>query len=770
MNTTFRSLSHAVLLSWLAAFAADAASGAPAAKLTIGDLTAEPPISGRPAMGLAWRPHTNEFSFLIRKGAGDEAVFELWLEDAGSGAKRLLVSTPGLLIPAEEKPVRVAPGAERERPNGRRYVALEGYRWSPDGQALLLTGDRDLWVYRVAGAKLERLTHTPQEEEVPTFSPDGRRVAFVRQNDLYLIDLASSDSRETRLTSDGAEHVLNGKLDWVYQEELGSRSGQAYQWSPDGQAIAYLRTDDGPVADAPIVDFLAVPAKVSSQRYPKAGAANPVASLHIVRADGTAVAHLSLERDGYIVPGFTWTPDSRAVCYRTMPRTQDHEEVRLLDFSGQSRLLLTEEDRAWVNVLDPPRFLPDGRYLWKSERSGFAHLYVGSVEPKASKSGVEPKASKRGVEPKANTPDGKGTPKAITHGDWMVDHVAGIDTKKGVVYFTATEENARRRPIYRVGLDGKGFAKLPGEAGTHVPLLSEDGRYLLDTFSRVSTPPVVSLLEAKTGRVIRVVDHPDNRLAEFELGKTEEVEVAADDGTKLLARLHKPARFDPAKKYPVVVYVYGGPHAQVVRDQWGPNQLFDDLLVQKGFLVWSLDNRGSWGRGHGFESPLLRETGKQELADQLAGVEYLKSLPYVDGGRIGIWGWSYGGYMTLYALTNSPDVWKCGVAGAPVTDWKFYDTIYTERYMRTPVENPKGYEASAPLSKARNLKAKLLILHGTADDNVHIQNSLAFIDALTKAGRPYDLQIQPGQKHGFRGKPSLDFRNEAIVRFFEENL
>jgi dipeptidyl-peptidase-4 len=234
--------------------------------------------------------------------------------------------------------------------------------------------------------------------------------------------------------------------------------------------------------------------------------------------------------------------------------------------------------------------------------------------------------------------------------------------------------------------------------------------------------------------------------------------------------LTKPSDFDPAKKYPVIVSVYGGPHAQVVRDNWGATSLLDHFLAQKGYLVWSLDNRGSWGRGHAWETPIFKSTGKRELSDQLSGVRYLKSLPYVDGTRIGIWGWSYGGYMTLFAMTNAPDVWKCGVAGAPVTHWKFYDTIYTERYMRTPQENAAGYEESAPLTKAKDLAAPLLLIHGTMDDNVHLQNTIAFVDALTKAGKPYELQVQPGQKHGFRGAKALDFRNRAIVKFFEENL
>lgn len=304
--------------------------------------------------------------------------------------------------------------------------------------------------------------------------------------------------------------------------------------------------------------------------------------------------------------------------------------------------------------IDPPRFLKNGRYLWKSERAGgLAHLHVGSLSG--------------------------GEPRPITRGSWMVDHVAGVDEAAGVVYFTATEENVRRRPMYRVSLDGNGFTRLTTGAGTHSAELSDDGRHLLDTFSNLQDPPALSLLDS-SGRAVRTVVRPQNRLSEYELAQAEEVEVSADDGARLMA------------------------------------------------------------------------------------------LSFVDPARIGIWGWSYGGYMTLYSLTNAPDVWKCGVAGAPVTHWKFYDTIYTERYLKTPQENPKGYEASAPLTRAANLKAKLLLIHGMADDNVHLQNTVAFVDALTRAGRPYQLQIQPGQKHGFRGKTAVNFRNAASARFFEENL
>lgn len=729
-----------------------APAGAQGRKLTVSDLTAEPPVGGHPAAGLVWRPRSSEFSYLVQKG-GEDGPTELWLEPAArsaktkDGGKRLLVSTTTLLVPEEPGKDDLAPGSGRPPSRPPRHLPLEGYQWSPDGQALLLSGEHDVWLYRLPSGPLDRLTKSAETEEVPTFSPDGTRVAFVRLNDLYALELATR--KETRLTSDGSEAVSNGRLDWVYEEELASRTHRSYEWSPDGRSLAYLRLDDGPVPKAPIVDYVSLPAAVAWQRYPLPGTANPMASLRIVSTDGQETSRYDAENDSYIVPGFAWTADSRAVGFRSLTRAQNHVDLRLLEPSGSTRVLLYEDDPAWINVLDPPRFLADGRFIWKSERSGFAHLYVGSIAG--------------------------GDLKPITHGDWMVDHFGGVDSK-GLVYFSSTEDGPRSRGIHRVRLDGKGLARLTTGGGTHVPEVSADGRFVLDTSSTFSSPASISVLDAgrvdpqKGAKLLHVAFTPENRLDEFAMGVSEDVEVTADDGVKLVARLLKPRGFDPAKKYPVVVYVYGGPHGQIVRDQWSANGLFDHLLAGRGFLVWALDNRGSWGRGHAWEAALNREMGKRELADQLAGVRYLKSLPYVDGARLGIWGGSYGGYLTLYALVNSPETWKAGVAAAPVTDWKFYDSVYTERYMKTPAENPKGYESSAPLSKAARLRAKLLLIHGTVDDNVHLQNTVAFVDALVKAGRPYELQLTPGQKHAYKGKTALASRYEAIVGFFERNL
>ena len=491
-------------------------------KLAVEDLTAEPPLAGRGVTGLAWLPDGRHFSYVVRQGTEDDAPSELVVEDARTGQKAPGVTAQDLKLPAEPtENAEVAPGVERQPARPRR-ASLEGYRWSPDGQTLLLTGDRRLWLYHAADKSLKRLTRNTDPEELPTFSPDGRRVAFVRKNDIYVLEIASGV--ETRLTADGAEHVFNGKLDWVYQEELASRTGRAYEWSPDGSAIAYMKLDENRVGAYPIVDFLKTPAAVTWQRYPKSGTPNAIVSFHVAGADGSPRGEVKLEGDVYVVPAFSWTADSQSVCYRVLNREQNREEVRLFTPAQKaSKTLFVEEDPYWVNTFEPPKFLPGGRYLWKSERDGYAHLYVGQVSG--------------------------GAPRAITHGQWMVDRVIGVDGKKGLVYFTATEENVRRRPIYRVSLDGSGFTKLTREPGTHSGEISPDGDLLLDTYSTVSEPPAISLREA-SGRLLRPVYRAESRLAGYALATTEEVEVVAEDGAKLMARLVKPADFDPRRSTP----------------------------------------------------------------------------------------------------------------------------------------------------------------------------------------------------------------------------
>ena len=686
---------------------------------------------------LEWRPGGKEISYLKRQGSGKGATVTLYLYEIAGGKERVLLGPPSNTVEGEK-------------------LDLSSYQWSPGGDALLLQGEKGIWLYNLATAQMKSLVKDAVPLEDATFSPTGERVAFVEQNNLFALDLRTG-LRE-KLTDDGTENVMNGKLDWVYEEELANRAtGRAYEWSPDGKKIAYLRLDDAPVPRYPLTHYLSDHVQLSEERFPQSGDPNPIPSFHVVSVEGSE--HQSWtwpvaksDRVEYFGPMFSWTPDSKAVAFLTLDRAQDELNVHLWDAArGAHRLLLTEKDPYWINSLAPPHFLADNqRFLWLSERDGWLHLYRYGNDGELQAQ--------------------------LTGGDWMIDRPAfsntpiiAVDEKGGWIYFAAASPDPRQRHLYRTRLAGGPLVPLTQQPGVHGLNLSPDGRFLLDNFSSLHDPPETRLLKAD-GSLLTTLSKQTSHLNDYALGSTELVEVKAADGATLYARLVKPPDFDPARKYPVIIDVYGGPGVQLIQNRWGLTSLSDHLFAEQGFILWSLDNRGSWGRGHAWESRVFKNLGHYELEDQLAGVAYLKSLPYVDPMRIGITGWSYGGFMTLYALTHAPDVFKCGAAGGPVTDFKFYDSIYTERYMRTPQENPEGYKTSSPLEAADKLKAKVLLIHGTDDDNVHMQNTLNFVEALVKARTPFDLYLQPGEKHGFASEAARLYLTQRLLEFFKQDL
>jgi dipeptidyl-peptidase-4 len=633
------------------------------------------------------------------------------------------------------------PPAERYEWENRR-VDEATLQWSPSGRDVLYDGGGDLFLITIPGGEWRQLVKTPTAEHDPKFSPDGKRVAFRRGWDLYVLNL--TDSRETQLTSDGSDTLRNGGLDWVYPEEL--ELGTAYWWAPDSSAIAYLQFNVSGEPLYPHADLLGSHAVLEPQRYPQAGEKNANVRVGVIPASGGGTTWLDAGDtvNAYLIARAGWVPDSTGVYIARTNRIQNQLDFLVYEVaSGKSRTIYRESDSYWINIAGDPVFLKDGkRFLWTSERDGFRHLYLYSLD------GTEPQQ--------------------LTKGAWEVTDFAGLDEKAGRVYYRSTEASPLERQLYSVRLDGGEKRRITAGAGTHRISMAPGASYFLDTYSNVTSPPEATLRNAK-GDAIALYRPADRKaLDELDIRPTEVVEFKGKDGTSFYGRLIKPPGFDPAKKYPLLVDVYGGPHAQAVRNAW-PGVGMDQVFAQAGYVVWEMDNRGSAGRGHAFETPVYRDLGARELADQREGVEYLIARGFIDPQRIGVTGWSYGGFMTLNLLFNAPDLFHVGFAGAPVTNWLNYDTIYTERYMGLPDDNAEAYARTSLARRAHNLTGRLMIAHNLEDDNVLFQNSAQVIRALEVAGKHFELSLYTEKTHGVSGAEARQM-DATMVDFFERNL
>src|SRR6266700_1289081 len=707
-------------------------------QLTVERIYSQPSLNGRPTRGLTWTPDGKQVSYFETKGAGREAKTELWVMDAASGERRLLLTADklGAVLPGETLRPTQATGL------GRRVPAE--YQWAPDGAAILFQGPTALAWFDSKSQAARTLASGKATIADPKISPDGRFVSFVREHNLWLVSVA--DGKERGVTRGGTEEIRKGVLDWVYPEELEIKT--AYWWSPDSSAIAYLELDERKVSQYPMVDFSSPSGEEEMERYPAAGGANPVVRVFVASLSGGEPRAMDTggETDIYI-PRVSWLNDSKHLAIQRLNRAQTILDLLIADAAtGKTRAALTEKDPYWINVSDDLHILKDGkRFLWSSERSGYRHLYLYDLESKKLAQ--------------------------LTRGDWEVAAVDGVDETRGLIYFTGTEKSPLERHLYRVALDGSGFTRLTKEEGTHAAVLAPNASAFIDTFSNTAAPPRQDLYRADGSRIAAINENKVTELADFHLSPTEFLSVKSHDGVQLNASIIKPPDFDPQKKYPVLVFTYGGPHAQVVRNAWGgATFLWHQLMAQKGYIIFALDNRGSAGRGHLFEEPIHFRLGAQELSDQRDGVAYLKTLPYVEGNRIGIWGWSYGGHMTLHAMFEASGDFKAGFAGGPVTDWRYYDSIYTERYMGLPQKNEKGYQDSSPVKYAAQLKGKLLIAHGTGDDNVHFANTLAVMNDLIDAGKYVEVLAFPGRGPGVSDPPARRVLMQRVTQFFLDNL
>ena len=677
---------------------------------------------------ITWAPDSKRFA--VREAGA------IWQYDVRSGTKKQIVSLDRL----REKAIK--PVAPESFDWQNRRVVESAFQWSNSGKEMLVAADADLFLVNVDNGEWSQLTATADAERDPKLSPDGRMVAFRRHQDLFCLDIASR--KETRLTHDGSGTLLNGQTDWVYPEELDLST--AYWWSPDSKRIAYLQFDISREPVFPQVDLLGTRGKLEPERYPKAGDPNPDVRVGVTPASGGPTKWMDLgETRDALIARVDWLADAQSLAIQRLNRIQNRLDLMLADASsGAAKLLLREQDATWINLSDAYRFLKDGkRFVWSSERTGYRHLYLYSMDGKLER--------------------------AITEGEWEVTALSGVDEAAKAVYFTSTLQSPLERQLYRAGFNGgKPPVRLTQMQGTHSISMSPACEYFLDTASSL-TEPSRRTLHSADGKQIAVYSEPNRKTtAELEILPTEIIKVKASDGAILYARLIKPAGFLPGKKYPAIVMIYGGPTSQTVRDTWsGAN--WDQALAARGFVIWQLDNRGSTGRGHRWQSGVFRNLGAKELEDQKEGVQYLTSLGFVDPARIGIYGWSYGGFMTLYALANAPSLFRAGIAGAPVTDLRNYDTIYTERYMGLPPDNPDGYQRSSVVAKAANITAKLLLVHNFGDDNVHFQNTLQMANALELAGKQFDMMVYPQKTHAVTGAAKKQML-EGLTQFFEKNL
>ncbi len=623
------------------------------------------------------------------------------------------------------------------------------------GQKALYIIKGDIFVLDLASATFDRLTNTQEEEKDAEFSPDGRMVAFVRKNDLYVYDLAKHE--EKRLTRDGSETILNGTLSWVYWEEIFGRRDLGYWWSPDSKSIAYLQTDDSPVPVSVFVDFAPVDQRIIRQRYPKAGDPNPKVRVGILDVADAKTRWLTIaDRPFEWFLRVDWLPDSSRISVSTLDRAQTELNLYFVGRSGgATQHVLTETDPAWVNINDDLRFLPDGKhFLWASERDGYMHLYRYRLDGTLENQ--------------------------ITRGEWSVASsgtgtvgahrsVVGVDAKNDWIYFTALKESSIERHLYRIHSDGSGMQRVDSEPGTHGVSMSPDAHFYLDTFSDIRTLPSLRL-HTPDGKLKEVIARgPSELLAGLDLQYAELLTIPAADGFPMPAQILKPKGFDPARKYPVILHIYGGPSAPTVKNQWQPGALFDNLLVREGFVVVGVDNRSATAISKKLENTILLKSPEPETADLLAGVRWLKSQPWVDGSRVGVWGWSGGGTMTLSLMTHSQE-FKAGIAGAPVTDWRYYDSKWAEAFMKLPQNQADAYDRTSLVKRAGELHGALLLIFGTYDDNVHPQNEQAFMDALIKADKPYQVMLYPMRKHGFTDRPARIHRDQAMLDFWKKNL
>jgi dipeptidyl-peptidase-4 len=662
---------------------------------------------------------------------------EIWSLDASTGRETLLVSDAEITSALGGERPHAAPGGEED--DGAKQ--LQGYAWAPGGHALLLASGISLTWFDLDAHSSRPLVTGKKDLSNPEISPDGRFVSFLMEHTLWLADAATGAAHA--FAPAGKSDLHEGEPDWVYAHELGLRS--AYWWSPDSSSLAWIETDDRAVDK---YSLRSTDGDEHTIAYPKPGGASPTIHLLVQAIRGRKQLKIDLggAANAYI-PRVQWLPDGKHLAIERLSRDQKTLDLLLADaVTGKVHTILTEKDAYWINLSDDLRFLKAARrFLWSSERSGHRHLYLYDISGRQLAQ--------------------------LTQGEWDVTSLVGVDETAGVVYFMATKESPLERQLYRVNENGSGLTRITQEKGTHDPLISPSGEIFADLWSNHVTHPRLELFRSDGSRVASLSAPAPTDQAADHVSPIEFLTMKTHLGMDLNAWIMKPAEFNPARQYPVILYVAGGPGEQIVRDAWGGDiSLWFSLMAQKGYIVFAVDHRGSAGRGHLFEEPVHLRFSGAEMADLRDGVLYLRSLSWIDKSRIGICGWGYGGFLALHGMLDRPLLFKAGFAGSPITDWHLYDAVFAERYLEDPERNQDGWLASSPIENAKNLNAPLLLAQATLDETVHQDNSLMLLDELLDNGKYADLLLFPDRRNLFEDYGARLVLFQRLTDFFVKNL
>lgn len=706
-------------------------------KLTLDDIFVSDQFRGKTVDNVQWLPDGSAFTFTrSNPQTGQNDIFRY---DVKSGKENLVLASADLMV------------------NG---TAIEMTEYQTTGQQnrLLITGVREqIWrhsytspyyIYDIQQKSLTPLAKNDPALQNVDLSPDGKSVAYAKGNNLYVADVQSGESRQ--LTTDGSFNILNAVFDWVYEEEFGR--ADALRWSPDGKRIAFWRTDQQRVKSFQLIDELPQYPEITELKYPKVGEQNAIVKIGVADISSGKITWMDIgDNDDIYIPRIEWTADAKTLSIQRLNRKQNLWELLLADAgSGETRKILEDRNNTWIDVTDDVLFLKGQKqFIWTSEKDGYRHIYLNDYEGKQIRQ--------------------------LSSGDWEVDSVIGVDEKGGWVYFYGKKESPIEMHLYRAAIKGNKLEKISGETGWHSANFAPDFKHYVGSWSNVKTPTQVSLHQANGKKVTLLEKNTIAALSEYQMVYPEFLSFETEDGTPLNAYMMKPADFDASKKYPVLVFGYGGPGSQMVVNRSGifrnfQRMLWHQMMTEKGYIVFCVDNRGTGGRGKAFKDLAYGDLGKWSVHDQRQGAIYLGNLPYVDKSRIGFWGWSGGGYLACMIQTRANDLFSTSVGVALVSDFRNYDTIWTERYMGLLSENEAGYDKANVLTYAGQLDGKLLIVHGSGDDNVHPQNTMQLIDHFVAENRQFDLMIYPNRNHRIHGGNTSRHLYTMITYYFLENL